>query len=453
MLKKVLSYGMVEAVSKGLNKLLVLLLPFLLSAESYGKIGIIISIEVLLPIITLLGLERAVLRFYGNNDDYKLDDFIPTILNSLKLTHIVFFVICAIMALAGVKHIFGIDLLYDVFLIILLVYFTCYNRIIILTYRVEDKHKEYYRANVLLQLGKFIVCLGLCLLLNTYIGYIVGSLIVSFIINCIYRYRGKSKGVNIDTFKYLFAFSWPFIFHGIAMNLLGNADKFIIQTYLSFEDVGQYTFAYSIGSMIFFAFIGISIYLEPQIYKSKNIEVRDLNIDKFIIAALVTAFVFYNLICLIAYYGIPRYYSEEYNRAILYVPYIGMSFLMYPFYLSSNYTLIYDKRTKIIASISIVSCIISLLLNVYFIPIYGVLGAIIINVVSYTTQILLFILVSNKFRLNVYFLENFIIGVSLILFVYFQVPFYFASALILIYLLYLFFVRGKVKIFKPERNV
>ena len=64
MLKKILSYGVVEGISKGLNKLVVLILPFFITSENYGILGLLIAIELVLPLISLLGLERAALRFY-----------------------------------------------------------------------------------------------------------------------------------------------------------------------------------------------------------------------------------------------------------------------------------------------------------------------------------------------------------------------------------------------------
>src|SRR5699024_2183045 len=95
MIKKILSYGSVEALTRGLNKIQVLLLPFLLTTEGYGIIGLLMSIELLLPYFTLLGFERTVLRFYNNEEN--INNFSKTIFTSIKCTHLLVF--CAILIL------------------------------------------------------------------------------------------------------------------------------------------------------------------------------------------------------------------------------------------------------------------------------------------------------------------------------------------------------------------
>lgn len=54
MLKKIFSYSLVEAISKSLNKALIILIPLIISSSNFGKIGIIISIEIIIPIFPKL---------------------------------------------------------------------------------------------------------------------------------------------------------------------------------------------------------------------------------------------------------------------------------------------------------------------------------------------------------------------------------------------------------------
>ena len=46
--------------------------------------------------------------------------------------------------------------------------------------------------------------------------------------------------------------------------------------YLTIEEVGIYSLAYVIGSSISFAFIGVTVFMEPLIYKEKNIINREI---------------------------------------------------------------------------------------------------------------------------------------------------------------------------------
>ncbi len=446
MIRKILSYGFVEALTKGLNKLQILILPFLLTTEDYGKIGLLMSVEFLLPFITLLGFERTVLRFH-NNEHENIEGFSKTIFTSIKLTHL--FVFFGIIVVYGLGYIdfFGLKLFPDLLMIVVIVYFQSYNRIILLMYRVEGDHKNYFSSILALQLSKFVIVLLTVFLMKSYYGYLIGTLIVSYSINLIFKKRNnKEEKFNINSFRYLFYFSWPFIFHGLSLNLLGNADKFVIKKYLSFIEVGQYTFIYSFGSMLLFAFLGIAVYMEPLIYQSKTQNIRELNIQKFILISLLSGFIFFLVIEVLNISIIPYLYGSKYEEIIPYISYISMSYLLYPYYLASNYRMIYDKKTKIIAITSITSCITALTLNIVIIPVYGIYGAIIVNFSSYAFQIALFLIVSNKFELKSELFEFLLVSFLLFGVIYFKLPTYNALIICFIYMIYIFLIKKQYKI-------
>lgn len=74
MFKKIFSYGFVEGIAKGLNKLTILILPLLIDVFSYGLLALLISVELILSFISFLGLERVILRFYSIKKEYRLFD-------------------------------------------------------------------------------------------------------------------------------------------------------------------------------------------------------------------------------------------------------------------------------------------------------------------------------------------------------------------------------------------
>ena len=93
MIKKIITYGGVEAVAKGLNRSLILLLPLLLPVSEFGKVGLLVAAELILPMFSTLGFDRAILRFYHERFKYK--NFTETIISSvifiqLILTFVIF---------------------------------------------------------------------------------------------------------------------------------------------------------------------------------------------------------------------------------------------------------------------------------------------------------------------------------------------------------------------------
>jgi len=442
LLKKIFSYGFVEGFAKGLNKLTLLALPLLLSTTDYGKIGLLVAIELMIPVITLLGFERAILRFYANEKDYT--GFKKTIFSSVLYVHIAFLVLVGAIYLLGFKSFSGLDVFPDVFFIILLIYFQGTNLLHLNMLRVSEDHNRYFKARIIIQILRVGLILLCVYVTDSYLGYIIGAIIAALISNVFFSANAKSKEIDKEvfdkkTFKTLFAFSWPFIFHGVAGSLLGNADKFILENYLSLSEVGLYTLAYSIGSMMIFAYVGISVFMEPMIYKQTDVEKRDLLLYKYLFMAIGMGTVAFFAISLSSIYLMPYFYDAKYNEVIKYIPFIAMSFLIYPFYLKSNYKMIFEKKTLNIAMISVISSIVNIGLNFYFIPKYGIYAAVFTTLGSYVIQAMMFVLMSNKFKINKDFFEVLSVGLILSSCFYFKLEYYYVSIGIVLFLLYLYF--------------
>ncbi|MEA2014748.1 MAG: hypothetical protein U9N38_05540, partial [Thermodesulfobacteriota bacterium] len=66
--QQIVSFGAGEGLARSLNWGMMALLPFFLSTEDYGQVGLLVSIEMIVSNISLIGLDRAVLRFYAKDE-------------------------------------------------------------------------------------------------------------------------------------------------------------------------------------------------------------------------------------------------------------------------------------------------------------------------------------------------------------------------------------------------
>lgn len=449
MLKKIFSYGIVEGVTKGLNKLILLLIPIFISTEDFGKLGLIVSIETLIPLVSFLGFDRAIIRLY--NEKVKFPGFLSSILKPIRLFHLIFLLLTAFFIFIGFSNIFGIKLYPDILLLILLVYLQGLNLLYFNILRVEEKHNLYFKGRLLLQILKILFVLGLLVISKNYLAYLVGSILSALITNQIFKSkisRTENNSFNSKTLKSIFSFSWPFVFHGVALNLLGNVDKFIIERYMSLKAVGLYTFAYSIGSMISFAYIGISVYLEPIIYKEDDNEKRRILLDKFNFYALISGLLAYSILTILSIYVLPQIYGDSFNSVYGFIPMIALCYLIYPFYLSSNYRMIYSKNSKLIAIVSSISCLINISLNIWLVPIYGLYSAVLVTIISFIFQALGFILISNKFKYSSDFVKALILSCYLALSIAynFNLLYNFAFMFLYIFVFHRKFILTKAKV-------
>ena len=406
LLKKILSYGAVEGIAKLLNKLTLFLIPLILidSKALLGKIGLIISIETLIPLLTLIGFDRIILRFYNEKEKYY--GFLKTIFSSVFISHFIIFLVLIICYLFSIKSFFEIDIFPDFLLISLLVFFQSYFTIILNILRVDQSHKLYFSSRLLFQFTKVLNVIFFTYYLKSHLGYLYGSIIAIVLIFIFLIFKKDKINLNLKTnfdnktFKKFINFSWPFIFHGIAVNLVGNADKFVIKGFLSFEDLGLYTFIYSIGTSISLAFSAVTIYMEPLIYKESDKEKREQLLSQFNFYSIIIAILFLFIIGFISnnILNTTSLFKKEYGNVLIFIPTISSAYIVFPYYLKANYRLIYNKSSKTIASMSIISAVLNIIMNILFIPIYGIYASIIITIISFIFQATVFILISNKFK-------------------------------------------------------
>lgn len=446
MLKKVFSYGFVEGIAKGLNKLTLLLLPLFIDTISYGKIGLLISIETLLPLITLLGLDRAVLRYYAEKNNFT--SFKKSIYHPIIFAHCAIFIFLLLFYLIGFRDIFGIDIFPDLFLIIILVFYQGKNLLILNMLRVDENHSKYYKGRLFTQISKFLFVVGIVFFTKDYLGYIIGSIIAAIISNYLFNSKNTEElesKFSRKTFSSLFLFSWPFIFHGIASNFLGNADKFVIERYLSMHDVGLYTLIYSLGTSISFAYIGISVFMEPMIYKEKEDDKREKLLNKFVLATLSVGIGVYFLIGLISQFILPYFYKGDYLSVLYLIPVVASAYLVFPFYLKANYRLIYQQKSKTIASISIITSVLNIVLNVLLIPNYGIYAGIVTTVISFIIQSASFLLLSNKLQIKKEILDLFILSFLISMSLFFKIEYYYTMIFLLGFVGYLYMTELKFR--------
>lgn len=417
-----------------MNKLTFLLLPLLLGTADYGKIGLIFSLELLLPIVSLLGLDRAILRFYSQKAEFK--NFDATVFTSIRVSHLILLLVLVLLKLSGVEKVFGLATWPDVCLIILLVYLSGWNKFVLNCLRVEEKHDLYFQARFILQISKLLLVIGIIWVINDYRGYLYGSIVSALLVNVLFKLESKSKlcEFNKKSFSRLFLFSWPFIFHGFAGKLLSNVDKFIIERYMSLSDVGIYTLAQSIGSMMAFAFIGVSVYMEPLIYKQEHVKSRDKMLNRFLMLTLCFGLIGYLLLSLSAEFIVPHIYGNKYEEAIKFIPLIAISYLVYPFYLKSSYELIYDKKSLNIATVSTISAGVSIALNFWLIPIYGLFAPIYTLAVVFIMQAVGFSFTAKGYRFHKEILTIVALGGCIFFSIYFNLAFYWSFFLVGIFI-------------------
>lgn len=392
---QILSFGGIEGLSRVMNWSMMALLPFIIASDGYGKIAIIVSIETLLTNVSVVGLDRAVLRFYENKN------FDGPFLKSILSIWIVFAImpisISIILYLSRIKFIFGIPVFPHIFLLSLITAIYNFNYLFTCISRATRNILQFTILRFFYTLIKFLFVILIVKISGESFSYILGFLLASitmlfFTLPSIFR--GFSEKLDYSLTKKIFLFSWPFTLHILSGNILVYFSRFFLQIYNTTEDVALFTLSYTMGSGIYIFYAIFNSYFEPRIYSySKNIDKCENWLNNYTFICIffgsTAAFIFLSLQSIFV-----SYLPHNYSQATKIVPIILGAVLIQPLYLQANYRLTVHQRTKYIALSSMIGAISNLLFCYLLIPKYAVCGAAIAFYISNVIMVL-FILISS----------------------------------------------------------
>lgn len=203
----------------------------------------------------------------------------------------------------------------------------------------------------------------------------------------------KKVGLGITKLKFdkkitimLLKNSWPLIFSGIAGAIYMKIDQVMIKNMMGNESVGLYSVASKISEIWYFIPSLICASLFPAIVNAKNTDEKvyekrltNLYSLMFYISTLIAI-----PISLLAGFIIVTLFGSEYLGSIGALKiHIWAGIGVFWGYAITQY-LITENYTKIFLSITVIGAISNIILNLILIPKYGINGAAIATVVSYT---------------------------------------------------------------------
>lgn len=388
------------------------LLTRILPVNEYGILGLVTSTISIGLVISGLGLQQSLIRYYADFRAEKKQD-------SLSVYYSTFFLSTLFLGLAGsliflfvaqtaLKKILEPETVRLFSFVSILVLLGCLSASLRNFLRAEQETKLFNFVLVITRIGGLIFgFFFIFFMIKGVFGFFFGSALVSCIvvillIKRLYRHQTISwKYFSLSLIKKALAYGLPLSILEISHSLLNVADRYIIQYYLDSVALGLYSAAYTL-SMHVVQFIDYPILLAvPVLY----FELWSNRGAEAVQTFLKDGLYYFGLIAFPAMFGtvavskelLVFLASDKFATSSQVIPFVtvgGLIFASSTFFSAGLY--IYEK-TVIPGLLMLISASINLFLNFLLVPKYGIMGAAFATLIGYTSYVVMVIPVSFKY--------------------------------------------------------
>jgi len=387
------------------------------NVADYGDVSLIFAYFVLFNVLLAYGMETAFFRFL--NSEQKKKSVLSTSAISLVLTSILVLVIGYFFR-DQVSRITHIDTDY----IVLVLWILFFDALVIIPFaylRAMGKPIKYTvlkLLNVVLNLGLNVVLL---LFLKSWaesstfwttfyrpnfeVHYIfIANLVASGVtfLTLISFYFKLNYNFDAKLWKQMLRYAFPVLIAGIAFSINETFDRILLERLLpdnlAKDAIGTYSACYKLALFMMLFATAYRLGIEPFFFsnaKAKDAKANYAKILEFFVIfgalILLTVVVFVDILKLIL---IP---NEAYWEAMTVVPILLLAYLFLGVYHNLSVWYKITDRTKFGAYISIFGALITLLINIIFIPKFGYMASAIATLFAYTAMALTSYILGKKY--------------------------------------------------------
>lgn len=273
-------------------------------------------------------------------------------------------------------------------------------------YRSEEKVLTLNVIGTILRAGSIIAGITTCLLLiKGLYGYLLGTVIFegTMTLWIAFFYWSKeldAKMISWSEIKTLFAFGFPLLFFEVSSLVNDYADRFLIKYFLDSTQLGIYSVGYNL-SLYVQGFITAPIWLTIFPIYTKLWETEGAEKTSNYLATILKYYLCVAVLILCGTILVSKEFvtvaaTEKYYPASRIVPFVTGSILVYGTYHITGAGFYLLRKTKLIAVYMAICAALNILLNLYFIPRYQLMGAVYSTVISYIVLTFLFTKKANS---------------------------------------------------------
>jgi len=254
-----------------------------------------------------------------------------------------------------------------------------------------------------------------------FVANLVGS-IATLIMLLPYIIKIKN-GFDFEIWRKMIIYSFPLLIAGVSGSLNDAVDKVLLRRLID-EDkalytVGEYGAGYKIGVLMALFIQMFRFAAEPFFFEraeKKNAKETYTFVMKYFVIVMLVIFLVLNLYRPVIQYIL----GEPYRNSLVVVPMISMAYLLYGIYVNHSIWYKINDLTRFGVYITFAGAIVTILINIIFIPVYGYMASAWAHVASYLSMLVLsFVLASKYYPVNYNMgklIPYFIIAIGMVIF-------------------------------------
>lgn len=348
----------------------------LMSTEEYGTYNVFNSWMNIITVIITLNMARGVytqgLIKFSNESE-----ILSSSLQGLTIVFICIFTIIYLIFRNYFNALFSLNLLQMILMLILIWTSSVYS-----FWAAEQRVKLNYKLLVGITLFATILkpITGIILInnmTNSTTARILGIVIVEIMCFLWMFFYQEFKGKAFYSkyyWKYAIKFCIPLVPHYLSQTVLSSSDRIMIEKMIGKSEAGIYGLAYSISQLMSVFSTALLHTVEPWIFRNiKKCSVKSITSFSYLSFILI-GLVNLGLIA-IAPEALKLFAPSSYHDAIWIIPPVAISvFFQYMYSIFSDFEFYYEK-TFYIAGATMLSAIINITLNYFFIKKFGYIAA------------------------------------------------------------------------------
>jgi O-antigen/teichoic acid export membrane protein len=199
----------------------------------------------------------------------------------------------------------------------------------------------------------------------------------------------------------LASFCSPLLFSLVLYWIIGNLDKYIIAYFLSNADVAIFSFAVSCTFLLDFFHSGLSAAIVPKvlnIWRDQEVKHSTVEVNRYFNGYTAITLLILPLFLLVLPLLIPLVVrNHDYYIAFTFLPVLSASYALGGLRAYFNAPIMLLKKTKVLPRIYLISSIIQIVLTIYLIKHFGIIGAAWAFFIVRFVQLILLYLESKRF--------------------------------------------------------